>query len=222
MADIPFISEFVGAAIISIIIISNPISTSALFISLTEGMSQREKNAIIRRTLYYSIIILVFFALTGLLLFKLFGFGLGAFRIAGGVLLLSVGIGMLNPKPSSKDAEDTANDIAIIPLAIPFTAGPGTITTVVVLVSESQNIMDTSGLYTGLICMIGVYVAILINIIVAYFMMSRSEKINSYMGEGGRKVVTRLMGLLVMAIAIQFIINGIQDILPEFLAIAGI
>jgi len=220
MVDVILAAEFIAGALISIIVISNPLSTSAVFIALTEGMTREQKLSIVKRSIKYSTGILIFFSLTGLLLFQIFGFSVGAFRIAGGVLLFTTAVTMLNPKPSRKEAEEASQDMALIPLSIPFTSGPGTITTVVVLVSESQNIMNSHGIATGLLSMTGVYIGIAICIITSYLMMTRSEYIDARLKEGGRQVVTKLMGLLVMAIAVQFIINGIMDVFPDFLALA--
>lgn len=221
MSDLSSAFQFMGAAIISLLIISNPVSTSAVFIALTENMTREEKIRIIRKAVKNSTAILIFFSLTGLLLFQLFGFGIGAFRIAGGILLFTTAIGMLNPVESEKAAGETMSDIAIIPLAIPFISGPGTIVTVVVLMSEAQNIMRANDFVIGSISVLGVYLGIAAIIIASYFMMIKSENINKIFREGGRKVVTRLMGLLVMAIAIQFIINGIKDVIPEFIEVTN-
>ena len=220
MVDFVLVAEFIMGAIIAILVISNPLSTSAIFIALTEKMSHEKEIKIVKRSLRYSTGILVFFSLTGLLLFQVFGISIGAFRIAGGVLLFSTAIGMLNPKPAEKEADESSQDIALVPLSIPFTAGPGTIVTVVVLMSEAQNIMD-SDLTTGLLAMSGIYIGIAVVIGISYFMMSRSETIDRHLKEGGRNVVTKLMGLIVMAISIQFVINGIKDILPEFVEVAS-
>lgn len=216
MSDLVLGLELVLAAIISIIVISNPVSTSAVFIALTRGMGSAERRAVAGKSVRYSLGILIFFAITGLLVFQLFGFGIGAFRIAGGVLLFSTAVGMLNPKDSSSAAEERSKDIALIPLSIPFTSGPGTIVTVVVLMSEAMNHLQTSGALVGSLAIDGVYIGIGVTILVSYTMMVRSETVDRFFGEGGRNVVTRLMGLLVMAISIQFVINGIKDILPEF------
>ncbi len=210
---------FIVGAVVSIIVISNPISTSAIFIAVTEEMTHDERRAVARRSIRYSAGILLFFAFTGLLLFQLFGFGIGAFRIAGGVLLFTTAVSMLNPKGREEQAEEQSQDIAIIPLAIPFTAGPGTITTVVVLMSEAIHLHDGEGWGTAILAGCGVFIGIFANLLISYQMMIRSEDIDERLGTG-RKVLTRLMGLIVMAIAIQFIINGVKDILPEFIEIA--
>jgi multiple antibiotic resistance protein len=216
MSDIVLGLEIIVASIISIIVISNPISTSAIFIALTEGKTSAERRAVATKSVRYSLMILVFFAITGLLVFQIFGFGIGAFRIAGGILLFSTAVGMLNPKDSGTEAEERSRDIALIPLSIPFTSGPGTIVTGVVLVSEAMNRLDNSGALLGAMSLAGVYIGIGVTIFVSFQMMINSERVDRFLGEGGRNVVTRLMGLLVMAISIQFVINGIKDILPEF------
>ena len=221
MVDFVLSVEFITGAIISILVISNPLSTSAIFIALTETMTPKQKQEIIKRALKYSAGILVFFSMTGLFLFQLFGFSIGAFRIAGGVLLFTTAVTMLNPKTSHEEAGDAADNIALIPLSIPFIAGPGTIVTVVVLIAEAEKIRDSQDFSTGILCILGVYIGITICIGISYIMMSRSDAIDKRLKEGGRKVVTKVMGLIVMAIAIQFIINGIKDVLPEFIAIAG-
>jgi multiple antibiotic resistance protein len=216
MSDILLGLEFIVAAIISIIVISNPISTSAVFITLTEGMGHEQRRGVASRSIRYSAGILVFFALTGLLVFQIFGFGIGAFRIAGGVLLFSTAVGMLNPKENVTQADGGSRDIALIPLSIPFTSGPGTIVTVVVLMSEAMNLITEHGALAGGLAILGVYLGIAVTVFVSFNMMIQSERIDRFFGEAGRNVVTRLMGLLVMAISIQFVINGVKDILPEF------
>ncbi|KAF5430019.1 multiple antibiotic resistance protein [Candidatus Methanophagaceae archaeon] len=220
MTDYAQALTFSIGAIIAIIVISNPISTSAIFIALTEKMSRKQKQATIKKSLTYSAGILILFAVSGLLIFKVFGFTIGAFRIAGGVLLFTTAVGMLNPKTSQEEASDVPDNIALIPLSIPFTAGPGTIVTVVVLMSEAETKLNID-LVTGILCALGIFIGIATCLGVTYVMLANSEFIDGVLKEGGRRVVTTLMGLIVMAIAIQFFINGIKDILPEFLAIAS-
>lgn len=223
MIDFAVIGSFIVGAIISIIIISNPISTSAVFMSLTDGMSRKDKKGISARSVKFSFFILIFFALTGFYVFQLFGFSIGAFRIAGGILLFTTAVHMFSQKHTHKEAAKLDyNEISLMPLSVPFTAGPGTIVTVVLLASEAINMMNTAGFLNGLISIMGVYLAIIILMIVSYFMMLYSQKIDKVIKEGGHHIITRLMGLLVMAIAIQFMINGVIDIIPDLIAAAGI
>lgn len=220
LVDIILVGEFIAGAIIAILVISNPVSTSAIFISLTQDMTSDEKERIVKRSIRYSIGIMVFFSLTGLLIFQIFGFTIGAFRIAGGILLFSTAVSMLEPRPTEKAVQYTSQDISLIPLSIPFTTGPGTIVTIVIWMTEAQNIFWNNDYVTGSLAIAGIYIGIAVTLVASYFMMSRSEAIDKRLKEGGRRVITRLMGLLVMAIAVQFIINGIKDILPEFIEIA--
>jgi len=159
MADFAQALTFSIGAVIAIIVISNPISASAIFIALTEKMSRKQKQDTIKKSLTYSAGILILFAVSGLLLFKVFGFSIGAFRIAGGVLLFTTAVGMLNPKTSQEEATDVPDNIALIPLSIPFTAGPGTIVTVVVLMSEAETKLNID-LVTGILCALGIFIGI--------------------------------------------------------------
>ncbi len=218
MVDWAFIASFVPAMILGIIVISNPVSTAAVFIGLTEKMTKDEKQAVAREATRYAIAILFFFAVTGMLLFQLFGFTIGAFRIAGGIILFTAAVAMLNPRPAEEEAAESAENIALIPICIPFIAGPGTIITVILYMSTA---IDAAGIYdigTSVVATIGVFIGIAATVFISWLVMAKSEAIDKRLGEG-RAVVTRLMGLIVMAIAIQFIINGIMDITPEFVEI---
>jgi multiple antibiotic resistance protein len=221
MLEFALVSGFIFGAIVSIIVISNPISTSAVFVSLTQGMNHKDRVEIARRSVKFSLGILMFFAVTGLYLFQLFGFSIGAFRIAGGILLFTMAVQMMNHKQRHIEATELDyNEISLMPLSIPFTAGPGTIVTVVLLASEALNMMNTAGFINGLLSVLGVYAGIIILAVASYFMMINSRRIDDVLKEGGRHVITRLMGLLVMAIAIQFMINGVIDIIPDLIAAA--
>ena len=208
--------EFAVLAVISITVIVNPASTSAVFIALTQKMKHAERLATAKRAVKLASSILFFFAITGMLVFELFGISIGAFKIAGGVLLLIMGMTMVYPKETAEEAKTTSKDIAVIPLAIPFSAGPGTITTVVVLMSDAS----TQGAdFISAMPFIGVvFAGIAVAMTLSYTGMKYSEKINDLLKEGGRNVMTRLMGMLVLAIAIQFIIDGIISVVPDFMA----
>ncbi len=213
--DSTVLVAFFIEAIISIVVISNPLSTSAILLTLTKDLSDAERNAVVWRSIRYSVLILLVFALSGFLIFQIFGFSIGALRIAGGVLLLITAMGMLSPQPSATDAEMAASNISLMPLSIPFTAGPGTIVTVILLMTGAQDVWDTD-MGQSLAEMAIVVVAIVIAMGISLYVMLQSPRVYGFLGEGGRQVVTRVMGLIVMAIAIQFIINGALDIVPDF------
>jgi multiple antibiotic resistance protein len=218
MVEWTWIAGFIPAVIIGIIVISNPISTAAIFIGLTEKMTKEEKKEVARTAVRYAVMILVFFALTGMLLFQLFGFTVGAFRIAGGVILFTTAVAMLNPRPAEEEAAESAENIALMPICIPFIAGPGTIVTVILYMSEATAAGEVYDWMTAFVGYIGVFIGIGATVFVSWLVMDKSEAIDNRLGEG-RAIVTRLMGLIVMAIAIQFIINGIKDVTPEFVKI---
>ncbi|WP_019178656.1 MarC family protein [Methanomassiliicoccus luminyensis] len=214
MTDLSLALEYIPLAIISIIAISNPISTATMFNVLTEKMSEERKHQTAVKASRFSLYILVFFALTGMLIFQIFGFGIGAFRIAGGILLTITAIDMLHPKPEGLTDNDGTRDISLIPMAIPFISGPGTIVTTVVLMSGAQDLGGGDTL-VWLLASAGVLLGIVITIAVSYLGMTESERVFRFLGEGGEKALSKLMGLIVLAIAIQFIINGIGDVLPD-------
>ncbi len=221
MIDLAVVGSFIIGAIVSIIVISNPVSTSAVFISLTEGMKKSDKREIAKRSVKFSATILMFFGLTGFFIFQLFGFSIGAFRIAGGILLFTMAIHMMNHKQRHIEAtEMDYNEISLMPLSVPFTAGPACIVTVVLLMTEALNMTVTDGFLNGIFSALGVFVGIIMLAVVTYTMMVNSERISKVVKEGGLHIITRLMGLLVMAIAIQFMINGVIDIIPDLIAAA--
>lgn len=218
MSELQAVLEFIPGAIIAIIVISNPVSTLAMFYTLTESMSEEGKLRTAKRSSRYSLGILLFFALTGMLLFQIFNFSVGAFRIAGGILLIATALDMLYPKEGMDTVADPTRDISLIPMAIPFISGPGTIVTVVVLTSTAKN-LGNGDAGIAAVAYGGVILGILILIAISYLVMVHSERLFSLMREEGRKALTKLMGLIVLSIAIQFIINGIGDVLPGFVDI---
>jgi multiple antibiotic resistance protein len=147
--------EFALIAISSIIAVMEPFSTIAVYVTLTKDMASEKKRRTIARSMKISFLVLVFFALTGHLIFQVFNITVAAFQIAGGILLVAVALKMLNPEPS-RSATDGPEDIAIVPLAFPLTAGPGTITAVILLVSKAQSILESSFVFVGILATLNV------------------------------------------------------------------
>jgi multiple antibiotic resistance protein len=189
--------EFALIAISSIVAVMEPFSTLSVYFALTKDMDSERKRRTIARSIRISFLVLVFFGLTGQLLFNVFNITIAAFQIAGGILLISVALRMLNPE---KNASSPSNreDIAIVPLAFPLTAGPGTITAVILLVSKAQNILESSF----------VFVAVFVGVLVTYIGMRYSSRLFMLLGDEGLRVMTALMAIIVLAIAVQFIIDG--------------
>ncbi|UCC33399.1 MAG: MarC family protein, partial [Candidatus Bathyarchaeota archaeon] len=174
--------------------------------ALTRDMKPKERLKTAAKAMRLSFFVLAFFAFTGQLLFSIFNITVAAFKIAGGILLVVAALRMLVPRREEFSQEELEN-IAIFPLAFPLTAGPGTITTVILLVSEASDLLAT----------FLVFVAIFIGIIVSYLGMKYGPRIFRFMGDEGLRVVTKLMSIIVLAIAVQFIISGIAEAMPQVL-----
>jgi multiple antibiotic resistance protein len=198
--------EFTVLAITSITAVMEPASTIAVYITLAKDLSETERRRIVKQSMNISFWILMFFALTGQLLFSIFNITIAAFQIAGGILLISVALHMLNPKKGEYSQEEREN-IAIVPLAFPLTAGPGTITTVILLTSQAETLLHT----------LLVFVGIGVGIFVLYLGMRYSAKISLLISDEGLRAVNQLMAIIVLSIAVQFVINGVAAAIPQVL-----
>ena len=207
------ITELVGflgfslVAVASITAVMNPASTIAVYTALTDGMGRNERMKVIQTSIKIAFIVLAFFALTGQLIFSIFNITIPAFQIAGGILLVSVATSMLSSRGEAYSGADLEN-IAIVPLAFPLSCGPGTITTVILLASGPEGIWS----------IIAVFLGIIVGLAISYVGMLYGPRIFALIGEGGLRVVPKLMAIIVLAIAIQFIINGTAAAVPQLLA----
>jgi multiple antibiotic resistance protein len=147
----------------------------------------------------------------GQLIFRLFGITLPAFEIAGGLILLLIGLDMLEAKRSptqeaTGDTEEASHkeDAGIVPLGIPMLAGPGAISTVMVLVGQTPSLLHWEmGAILG---------SITLTSLISYAVLAGAGKVRSVMGETGIRVLVRVMGLLLVALAMQFFVNGLTDL----------
>jgi multiple antibiotic resistance protein len=205
--------SFALLAISSILIIVNPLGATMIYVSLTTNLDKPMRDGIARDSCRFALVILLFVAVLGAWILQLFGISLEAFRIAGGILLFGIGMEMVYAKTSrtkltatekyeSKDMED----IAIMPIAIPMIAGPGAITTTIVLMNEAIGLTPVA---------IGVvFLSVIISIGITYYMMIHSEYIMSKVGQREYRAINRLMGMLLIAIAVQFVLTGIRTAFP--------
>lgn len=197
----------------SIIIVVNPLAANLLFVSLTGTMDRVTKLKIARDSSEFALIILLTFTILGGWILQLFGITIEAFRIAGGLLLFGIGMDMVYAKTSRTQMTATekyegqdAEDIAIMPLAIPMIAGPGAITSVIVLMNEAVGM--------GFAAIATVPAAAVTAIGVNYYMMRHSDIIVQRIGQREYRAINRLMGMLLIAIAVQFIIIGLRAAFP--------
>jgi len=194
-------------AISSIVAVMEPFSTVAVFMTLTKSMDSEKKKKVISKSMRISLLVLVFFAITGHLVFRVFNITVAAFQIAGGILLITVALEMLRPGKGELSVSGS-EDIAIVPMAFPLTSGPGAITAVILLTSQSTGITESSFIFVGII----------IAVLLSYISLKYSHLLFRWLGDDGLRVVTALMAIIVLAIAVQFIINGIADAMTEISA----
>jgi multiple antibiotic resistance protein len=192
----------------------DPIGTAPLFAGLTSSYSQAERRRTALRGVAIAAVVLLAFALGGEGLLRALGIGLPAFRIAGGVLLLLLSIDMVMVRHSglrtttgaeAEESEERA-DISVFPLAIPLVAGPGALTSVVLLMSAARGEPAAKGL------VIGVLLAVLALTLVCFLASSALVRL---LGITGVNVVTRVFGILLAALALQFMIDGILAVLRD-------
>jgi len=207
--------SFALLSLSSIIIIVNPLGATLMYVSLTTTLDRPAREVIAKDAYRFALLILFFVAVLGTWILQLFGITLEAFRIAGGILLFGIGMEMVYAKTSRTKLTATekyesreTDDISIMPLAIPMIAGPGAITTTIVLMNEAIVITPVA---IGI-----VFFSIVISIIITYYMMRNSDYIMIRIGQREYRAINRLMGMLLIAIAVQFIINGIKMAFPLF------
>ncbi len=189
-------------AISSIIAVMNPLSTTAIFLTLTKVEKTEENRKTAAKAAKLGGMLLAFFAFTGTIIFQIFSIELFSFQIAGGILLVTIALKMLSEKQGY--SSENREDISIIPLTFPLTAGPGTILTVILIFSQATTYFE----------MIFVFVGIAIGVLLSYEGMIHAHQLLNRFGKQGVQVVSSLMAIIVLAMAIQFIIGGIFEAVP--------
>ena len=199
---------YIISIFIAILAIVNPFGNISFFTSLTQGFSNEEKKRVIHKAIIAATMTLIVFGLLGSYIFSLFSITIPAFRIAGGLLLFRVAFSMLyGSTPGTKATTEEKQEsleremVGVIPMAIPMLAGPGAISTVMLYVSEG-NIVD----------LIIVIFSVFATMIISYVLLRNADKIFNRIGRVGSLAISRIMGLILAAVAVQFLINGIHDI----------
>jgi multiple antibiotic resistance protein len=195
----------------AVFFVVDPLAAVPLFLAMTRGDSPEQRRSMAARASIACFVTLTAFAAAGGLIFQVFGITLGAFKIAGGLLLFLLAVDMMRAQPSrvrstpeeQQEAEEK-QDVAIIPLAIPMLSGPGAIATVMVLVSQAR-----SRIYA-----VPVFVAIVITSVATYFILRAATLAERTLRRTGLNILTRVMGLILAAVAVQFVVNGLADVAP--------
>jgi multiple antibiotic resistance protein len=198
--------QFAAVTLTSLLFIVDPIAVVPTYLFITQGETPAEQGRTAQRACIAMTVILIFFAATGNLLFRAFGITLPAFQTAGGLILWYVAMDMLRGERRTQEGREevlegqTKEDVAITPLAIPMLSGPGAISTVIVLAAQARDLPESAV----------VYAAVLVTGIVSYFVLRLGEALLRRLGKTGIRVLTRIMGLLLAAIAVQFVLSGIK------------
>lgn len=190
----------------------NPLGTMPVFLSMTAGMSNEERKRIITKATLVAFLIMILFTVFGRFLFQFFGLSTNGFRIAGGIIILKIGYDMLQArythiKINEKELEHVENDISVTPLAIPMLCGPGAIANSIVLMEDAQDWVKKCTLM-GVIALV---------FFITYLILRASTKLVRLMGETGNNVMMRLMGLILMVIAVECFVSGAKPILIDIL-----
>jgi multiple antibiotic resistance protein len=201
--------QFSLLALSSIFFLVDPFAAIPAFISITSGVDSQRRKRMARKASLTCLIVLSSFALAGRLIFRMFGITLPAFEIAGGLILMLIGIDMLEAKrsptqESSDDTEEAAakEDAGIVPLGIPMLAGPGAISSVMVLVAQAVSKWQMGA----------ILISIGITAFASYGVLSGADRLRRVLGETGIRILVRIMGLLLVALAMQYFVNGLTDL----------
>ncbi len=203
--------RFSVLALSSIFFLVDPFAAIGSFLAITEGADGARRKRMARKGALTCFIVLTSFAVGGQLIFRLFGITLPAFEIAGGLILLLIGLDMLQAKRSATqeatgDTEEAAHkeDAGIVPLGLPMLAGPGAISTVMVLVGQTPGLWRWEmGAILG---------SIGLTSLASYWVLAGAGRVRRVLGETGIRVLVRVMGLLLVALAMQYFVNGLTDL----------
>ncbi len=204
-----YISKF-SIYFITLFFCIDVIGIAPLYISMTNHLSREKQKGIVNKTILTSLIILLIFAITGLQVLNIFGITLSAFKVAGGILLLLVAIEMVLGKVghgAESTDEDSDSDIAVFPLALPLLSGPATISMLIVFMKQATGDLIKQSL---------IILALVINMAICWVVLRYANKITKVLGRSGINVLTKIFGILMAALACQFIINGIGEAFKFF------
>lgn len=201
--------KFSFIAFTSIFFLVDPFAVIPAFLAMTAEADQVTRRRMARRAAWTSFAVLTAFALTGSLIFRVFSITLPAFKMAGGIILVLIGLDMLQAKrsptnevPGETQEAAEKEDVGVIPLGVPMLAGPGSISTVMVLMAESDHWWQT----------IPVFAAVALTAYVSFLVLAGADRVRTILGETGIRIMMRFMGLLLVAVAVQFFLNGLADV----------
>jgi multiple antibiotic resistance protein len=199
---------YIFSTLVAIFVVVDPFAVVPVYLSVTARFTPEEIKHTRKRATLVASGVLITFAVTGMSIFKIFGITLPAFQIAGGILILLFGIAQLNGtrarvKPEERLESLEREDVSVFPIGTPLLAGPGAISTVVLLATQAKSPWR----------IVGLVVAIMGAMAVTFWVLKGAGMLLRVLGQTGLNLFTRLMGIILTSLAIQFIINGIQEVL---------
>jgi len=206
------VSGFLQFALItftSVLFIVDPIAVVPTYLVITQNETAERRRRTAWRASVAAAALLIGFGIAGRLIFRMFGITLPAFRVAGGLILWLVAMDMLRGQRSTQESSEEIaegqekEDVALTPLAMPMLAGPGAISTIMVLASQARTIPET----------IVVYASVVLTAAISWGTLRLADRLVLVLGQTGIRVMTRIMGLLLAAVAIQFVLTGVRDAL---------
>lgn len=195
--------------------LANPLGTMPVFLNQTEGCTDEERKAIATKSTFVAFVTLIIFAFFGPYIFLLFGVSTDAFRIVGGIIIFKIGYDMLQAhithiklNESERKLHHYTDNISITPLAIPMLCGPGSIANGIVLMEDAENIWYK----------IAMVISIALVYLITFLILRASNKLYKLLGETGSNVMMRLMGLILMVIAVECMISGLRPVLSSIIS----
>ena len=212
------LAKFALLCLTSLLSIINPLSAAPMYLALTDGYTRQQRARTLRAGVVTAFVVMAVFALVGGAIFQTFGITIHAFRIAGGFIFFGIGMDMLQAKRNRGKATEeeelegrVRENVGVTPLGIPLIAGPGAITTVMVLMTQAGTAIR-AGVVLG---------SVLVVLVITWGVLTAAPRLVRFFGQTGLNVMTRLMGLLVTVIAVQFIVDGATPLLVDIIKTAN-
>lgn len=206
--------EFALLAFVSIFTMVNPVGVIPVYTAMTGNMEGRAARRVAVRAVLMALATLLLFALTGHFIFLFFGISVNSLRVVGGIIFFIMGYELLQARLTRTQFDDETiheyiTDVSITPLGIPVICGPGAIASVIILMDQAASLYESAIVIGSIILILGITLALLLG----------ASRVMKLIGENGNKVMMRLMGLIVMIIAVEFFFSGLRPILREILMI---
>ena len=200
--------DLVLSATVTLLVTIDPPGLAPLFLALTRGMDRAQRREVANRATVIAFAVMVLFAVLGTAILTLFGITLAAFRVAGGLLLFWIAFEMIFERRQQRHentaeraiSKDQVRSVAVFPLAIPLISGPGAISALILLSGEFKGTVDRMLLIAIVLAIMGL----------TWLVFILAERIDGLLGETGRSVLTRLLGVILSALAVQFVADGIK------------